>query len=162
VLWGFNRLKKISLPVTVALLVVILDLITKKLIETFVQPYEIIHVLPFLRIVNIKNTGAAFGLFSDLNNNFFIIISIAAIIFIIFYMIRTPSRLERLSLSLVLGGATGNLIDRLTLGKVIDFIDIFVNDWHWPAFNVADSALTVGIILFLIVNIKTWGKHNNS
>ena len=58
------------------------------------------------------------------------------------------------ALSLILGGAVGNLIDRLTKGKVIDFIDVFVGNWHWPAFNVADSALTVGMILFLWANLR--------
>jgi signal peptidase II len=69
------------------------------------------------------------------------------------YLLKLPVGLELYSLSLVLGGAAGNLLDRIIFGKVIDFIDIYVNDWHWPAFNVADSALTVGITLFIISNL---------
>jgi signal peptidase II len=134
--------------------VVILDVITKQIIETYIHPPDFIEVFPFLRIVNVKNKGAAFGIFSQINNNVFIIISIIAIVAIMLYLFKTRDKLEIISLSLVLGGATGNLIDRITISQVIDFIDFFINTWHWPAFNVADSALTIGIILFLFANIR--------
>ncbi|MEF9426589.1 MAG: signal peptidase II [Candidatus Mariimomonas ferrooxydans] len=155
---GAKRLKnwydsKVFLMSAVSLSVVILDFITKKIIETHVQPGEIINLLPFLRIVNVKNKGAAFGLFSGLSNNTFIFISVVAIIAIILYMLKTSKRLELLSLSLILGGAVGNLTDRIQIGQVIDFIDFFVYNWHWPAFNVADSALSIGIILFILSGI---------
>jgi signal peptidase II len=101
----------------------------------------------------VENPGAAFGSFTGLGNNIFIIISIIAIIFISIYLSKIHKKLEFISLSLVLGGAVGNLLDRFQTGKVIDFIDFYVGSWHWPAFNVADSALTVGIILFLISNL---------
>jgi len=134
--------------------VVILDYITKRAIVEYVSPYEAIEILPFLRIVHVKNPAGAFGLFSNLHNNVFILISIIAIALIILYSIRLKRRLELFSLSLILGGAGGNLIDRLTIGQVIDFIDFFVGSWHWPAFNIADSAITIGIILFLWSNLK--------
>lgn len=142
--------------------VIFVDYITKKAIETYIQPHEVINVLPFLRIVNVKNTGAAFGILPNLSNNIFIFLSIVAVILIIIYILRTFKRLEVFSLSLVLGGAIGNLIDRVTIGKVIDFIDFFVNKWHWPAFNVADSALSIGIILFLWSNIRQWRHHKET
>ena len=156
---GVDILKKKLLPFLVFSSVVLLDYITKKLIEIYVKPYEVINVFPFLRIVNIKNTGAAFGLFANLGNNIFIIISLIAIILIILYLLRTDDKIETLSLSMILGGAIGNLIDRVTISQVIDFIDFFVGKWHWPAFNVADSALTIGIFLFLLANIRHWRRH---
>lgn len=134
-------------------LIVILDYITKRVIEQYVMPHETINLLPFLRIVHVKNPAGAFSLFAGLGNKGFILISIAAIIFIIVYAIKLQNRLELFSLSLILGGAIGNLIDRLTIGKVLDFIDFFIGNWHWPAFNVADSAITIGMILFLWVNL---------
>lgn len=166
---GAKRLKnwydsKGFLVSAVSLSVVILDFITKKIIETHVQPGEVINLLPFLRIVNVKNKGAAFGLFSGLSNNIFIFISVVAIILIILYMLKTSKRLELLSLSLILGGAMGNLTDRIQIGQVIDFIDFFVHGWHWPAFNVADSALSIGIILFILSSIihgKEGVKHTD-
>lgn len=140
-------------------IVVFLDYKTKQLVEAHIQLPGDEIVLPFFRIVNIKNTGAAFGLFSSLGNNFFIFISLVAIALIIIYMIKLPKGLELFSLSLILSGATGNLIDRLTFGKVIDFIDFF---GYWPAFNVADSAISIGVVLFLWSNIRDFRRHRKS
>ena len=154
-------MKKNIFPFFVTISVVLSDYLTKKVIEAYIQPYEVVNVLPFLRIVNVKNTGAAFGLFSNLSNKFFIAISIVAIIVIILYILRTMDKLEIFSLSLILGGAMGNLIDRITISQVIDFIDFFIGERHWPAFNVADSALTIGIFLLLFVNIRQWRHHKN-
>ncbi len=150
--------KSLFAPVTI-FIVVLLDFITKHMIEKYVNPHEIIDVLPFLRIVNIKNSGAAFGTLSNLGNHIFISISIVAIIFIVIYLVKTSESLDVFAFSLILGGAAGNLIDRLTIGKVIDFIDFFVGKWHWPAFNVADSALTIGITLFLWSQIRQMKHH---
>ncbi len=149
----FDSIPKVFFVPVVAITVAVLDYITKLVIEKHVHPLKDIEVLPFLRIVNIKNTGAAFGILSGLDNYVFIIISLAAIAFILTYISRTTVKLEIFSLSLILGGAVGNLIDRLKTGQVVDFIDFFIGDWHWPAFNVADSALTIGIILFLLSNV---------
>lgn len=147
-------MKKSTLIAMVASTVAILDFLTKKIIVAKIMPHESINVLPFLRIVHVENKGAAFGVLASLGNNIFIIISFIAILFIVIYISRVKKRMELFSLSLILGGAAGNLIDRIRIGKVIDFIDIFIGDWHWPSFNVADSALTVGIILFLVLNIR--------
>lgn len=153
-------LKKSFIIILVSSFVVLLDYITKKIIITKVLLYEKINVLPFLNIVHVENKGAAFSLFSDLGNNVFIVISFIAICIIIGYLSRITKGLELYSLSMILGGAVGNLLDRMRIGRVIDFIDFFVGKWHWPAFNVADSALTVGIILFLWANL-IHGKHTN-
>ncbi|HDZ62267.1 MAG TPA: signal peptidase II [Nitrospirae bacterium] len=159
---GARKLKKILSVSAIASIIAVLDYITKKLVETHVHPSEIIDVLPFLRIVNVKNTGAAFGMFSSLSNRIFIALTVIAIILILIYLSRSLKKLEIISLSFILGGAIGNLIDRVNIGKVIDFIDFFVNDWHWPAFNVADSSLTVGIILFIWTNIIHREHHNET
>ena len=148
---GLNKGIPIAL---ISSLIVLLDYFTKKTIESKVLLYESINVLPFLNIVHVENKGAAFSLLTNLGNNYFVAISIIAISVIIFYLSQLPKGLELFSLSMILGGAVGNLIDRLRIGKVVDFIDIYIGRWHWPAFNVADSALTVGIILFLLANIR--------
>lgn len=149
-----NGLNKGALIALISSLIVLIDYITKKAIVSRVMLYERINVLPFLNIVHIENKGAAFSLLSNLDNNYFIAISIIAVCGIIFYLSQLPKGLELFSLSVILGGAIGNLVDRLRAGKVIDFIDIFVGGWHWPAFNIADSALTVGIMLFLLANVR--------
>lgn len=138
--------------------VILLDYLTKRLVVAYIDQSEVIPLLPFLRIVHIQNPGAAFGLFSTIGNNIFIIISLIAIIFIVVYLLSVKRRLEIFALSLILGGAIGNLFDRLTIGKVIDFIDFFIGKWHWPAFNVADSSLTIGLILFIFDNLRSHKK----
>ena len=129
-------------------IIVLLDQVTKYLARTYINPMESIELLPILNLVSVRNQGAAFGMFRSLGNNFFIAISFAAILFM-FWVIVTAKEDYRI-FSLLAGGAIGNLIDRLTLGYVVDFIDFTVSGHHWPAFNVADSALTIGITFMLI------------
>ncbi|MBI4682705.1 MAG: signal peptidase II [Nitrospirae bacterium] len=135
-------------------IIIFLDYLTKKIIVAKIMLYESINVLPFLNIVHVQNRGAAFSILSNMGNKYFIGIYVIAIIAIVIYLSRLTKGLELIALSLILGGAVGNLIDRILIGKVTDFIDVFVGRWHWPAFNVADSALTIGIVLFLLANIK--------
>jgi len=146
-------MNKGALIAVISSIVILLDYLTKKIIVTKVMLYESINVLPFLNIVHVQNKGAAFSILSNMGNKYFIGISVIAIIAIAIYLYRLPKGLELVALSLILGGAVGNLLDRISIGKVTDFIDVFVGKWHWPAFNVADSALTIGIALFLIANI---------
>jgi len=135
----------------IAFLIVIVDQITKHLIMTYVKSFDMIEVLPFLHIVSVKNTGAAFGILRDIGSGFFIGVSVVAMILVIFLLVR--SKEGYVSLSLIFGGAVGNLIDRIVLGYVVDFIDFSIGKFHWPAFNVADSALTIGIILLLFSHV---------
>ena len=150
-----NGLGKGGIAIIISALVIMADIITKEIIVSSVSLYERINVLPFLNIVHVQNKGAAFGVFAGLGNNIFIGIAIIAIIFIVVYLMKAPKGLETYALSLVLGGAIGNFVDRVRIGKVTDFIDVYVNDWHWPSFNVADSALTVGIALFIFSSFMT-------
>jgi len=147
-------MKKSALISLVSTLVMVLDYVTKRIIVDKLELYDSIRVFPFLNIVYVENKGAAFGMFASLGNNFFMAISFIALASILFYMSKLPKGLELFSISLIFGGAVGNLIDRIMFGKVIDFIDVYVDSWHWPAFNVADSALTVGITLFIIATLK--------
>lgn len=147
-------MNKGALITVISAIVIFLDYLTKKIIVSKVMLYESISVLPFLNIVHVQNKGAAFSILSNLGNKYFVGISVIAIIAIVVYLSRLSKGLELIALSLILGGAVGNLIDRIQIGKVTDFIDVFVGKWHWPAFNVADSALTIGIVLFLLANIQ--------
>ena len=132
----------------IALVIFILDQTTKYLIKSYVSPYEIIRVLPFFNIVYVENIGSAFGMFKSLGNVFFIIVAALAMVFVSILIIKDKD--NRLSFSLILGGAAGNLTDRIIRGYVIDFLDMYVGRYHWPAFNVADSALTIGIFLIAL------------
>lgn len=129
----------------VSLSIFVLDQFTKYLIKSYVSPYEIIRVLPFCNIVYVENIGSAFGMFKSLGNIFFIAVAALAMVFVTVLIIKDKD--NRLSFSLILGGAAGNLTDRIIRGYVIDFLDVYAGRFHWPAFNAADSALTIGIFL---------------
>ncbi len=140
------------------ILLIIVDQSTKIYIAKvmFDNMFENIEVLPFLNIVFVRNTGISFGLFSDgglLNRYFFTSFSIivGSILLVISFL--TKERLIRLSLLLIASGAIGNAIDRIYFGGVIDFIDIFIYNFHWPAFNFADIFITLGVIFLLFDNI---------
>jgi signal peptidase II len=130
--------------------VIFLDQITKHLIINNLSFYDSIEVFPFLHIVSLRNAGAAFGSFKSFGSGFFIAISIGAILFVINLLIK--GMYNTFGLSLVLGGAIGNLIDRIRFGNVVDFVDFNIGSFHWPAFNVADSALTIGIALMFLTS----------
>jgi len=132
----------------IAILVVLLDQITKFLARSLIGPFETIKVFPFLHLVSVRNEGAAFGLFKGFGNIPFILISLIAVIVVIVLLIRGKE--DRFGLALILGGAIGNMIDRITLGSVTDFVDVFAGRLHWPAFNVADSALTIGLVVMVV------------
>ena len=143
-------MKKKAIPVAVTVaFVTALDLITKHLAVSRISPYETIELLPFFNLVNVQNRGAAFGMFSALGSWFFISISLSAIAFILYLLVKTDE--SPVALSLIMAGAIGNLADRLTLGYVRDFLDVHAGGHHWPAFNVADSALTVGLVLIILI-----------
>ena len=136
--------------------VLLLDLLTKAAVRAWLATYEAIEVTPFLNIVHVRNRGAAFGLFSSFGNAFFILVAGAASLAVLYYMVRVPE--QRPVMALILGGAAGNLVDRFRQGYVTDFVDLHVGDLHWPAFNVADSALTLAIV-FLVVTAFRGGRE---
>ncbi len=110
----------------------------------------------------VRNKGAAFGILADnaIRIPFFITVSIIAMLGILWYIkrIRADQKLAQYALSLIFAGALGNLIDRIRLGEVIDFLDVFWQRYHWPAFNVADSAITIGVTLLFI---EMWREDNH-
>jgi len=132
----------------IAILVVLLDQITKFLARSFIGTFETVKIFPFLHLVSVRNEGAAFGLFKEFGNIPFIAISLIAIIVVVVLLMRGKE--DRFGLALVLGGAIGNMIDRITMGSVTDFVDVFAGRFHWPAFNVADSALTIGLVVMVV------------
>ena len=155
-------MKKNNYPIyfLISLAVLIIDQATKYLIQARLKLFETVEVLPFFNIVFVSNTGSAFGMLKGLGNVFFIVVAGAAIVIVAVLIIKF--REDRLAFSLVMGGAAGNLMDRLTHGYVVDFLDFFAGGHHWPAFNVADSALTVGIALLFIKTLfgpKDTGKQ---
>jgi signal peptidase II len=135
--------------------VLVIDQLTKYIIETRVRLYEVITVIPgFFNITHVRNKGAAFSLFAGapgaFRSVFFISVSVAAIVVIAVLIKKTGERLLILSFSLIAAGAAGNLIDRIRYGEVVDFIQWYLKSWYWPSFNVADSAISIGVTLLAI------------
>ncbi len=140
-----------------ALLVVLLDQATKYLVQLSVPRYGSIPVIEgFFNITHVRNPGAAFGFLAQAGPAwrffFLIAVTLAVMVAIIIFLERSRDAGKTFfaSLALILGGAAGNLIDRVIHGEVIDFLDIYIKTWHWPAFNVADSAISVGAFLLIL------------
>ena len=133
-------------------IVLVLDQITKYVIQTHVQLHDSITVVPgFFNITHVRNKGAAFGILSTLpefwRSAFFITVTLVAVAAIIVLIIKTHERLLVYAFSLIAGGAIGNVVDRIRYGEVVDFIQWYVKSYYWPSFNVADSAISIGVVL---------------
>jgi signal peptidase II len=146
----------------ITLLVLIVDHLTKWIVRTQMDVHDAIDIIPnYLRISYVRNSGVAFGLFADIQSVWkpYILAAMAvvAVIVILIYSARMPLNrtLLQLALAITLGGILGNFTDRIMHGFVVDFIEFHVKEsFHWPTFNVADSAITIGIALLLIDTVK--------
>jgi signal peptidase II len=140
-----------------SILIIILDQWSKLSVTATLQLYESIQMMPYFNLTYVRNEGAAFSFLSNaggwqrwLFTGLASVISIMITVWIV--RLKPQELLLAVALSLVLGGAVGNLIDRVAYGYVIDFLDVYYQGWHWPAFNVADSAICVGVFLMLLEN----------
>ena len=132
-------------------LIIFFDQLTKILVIKNFQLYESLSILPFFNLTFIVNYGFAFGFLNNpsLNQIIVILVIFSIISYFLYLLIKTQDQFFRFSLILVLSGAVGNFIDRVLHGFVIDFIDIYLGSYHWPAFNLADSSITLGFILIM-------------
>ncbi len=146
-----------------SLLVVILDQLTKWGASTYLPFHQAVSVMPFFNLTLLHNTGAAFNFLANENGwQRWFLAGLALLVsgFIIVWLtqLKATHRWLASALALVLGGAIGNVIDRLLYGYVIDFLDVYYQEWHWPAFNIADSAISVGAVMLLIDALR--GGHH--
>ena len=139
--------------------VLLIDQLTKFAVERALALHEVIEMTPFMNLVLVHNRGAAFSFLSDASGwqrELFIAIALAASVWIVWLLRRhSGETLFCLALSLVLGGALGNVLDRVLIGAVVDFIDLHAYGYHWPAFNAADSAITCGAVLLVWDALRT-------
>ena len=148
----------------VVLGIIFFDQVTKILADHYLNYRQPISVFPLFNLTLVYNPGAAFSFLSDAGGWqrwFFIMLSsvISIVLFIWLLKLKPEQKLQTVSIAMILGGAIGNLIDRSIYGHVIDFLDVYFQQHHWPAFNVADSAITVGAILLIIDSFKN--RHDN-
>ncbi|MBF0573305.1 MAG: signal peptidase II [Desulfamplus sp.] len=135
--------------------VIIFDQLTKYIITNILMLHETISITSFFNITHVLNPGGAFGLFANhsplVRKFFFLFVSSVVAIALLWFYIKSVDRYPFFSLGLaaIFGGAVGNLIDRFRYGKVVDFLDFYIGYYHWPAFNIADSAICVGMAIFI-------------
>ncbi len=142
-----------------SVVVIALDQITKVLASAQLVLHEPVPVMPFFNLTLMHNTGAAFSFLSQAGGWqrwFFVAVAVGVSLSLAWWLhqLRRGQLWLAASLALVLGGALGNVWDRIMLGYVVDFVDLYYGDWHWPAFNVADSAITVGAIMLLLDAVR--------
>ena len=159
---NFSMLKWLGL----SLFAILLDQGTKLAIDSSMKLYQSIPILPFFKLTYVHNTGAAFSFLSEAGGWqrwFFagLALVISCVIAVWLARLKQHETLLAVALALVLGGAIGNLIDRLAYGYVIDFLDVYYQTWHWPAFNIADSAITLGVVLMLLESFG-WVKSKDA
>ncbi len=140
-------------------LVIILDQASKWIMVSWLSLHETVAIIPFFNLTMAHNTGAAFSFLAQAGGWqrwFFVGLTsvISIVLFIWLKKLKTDAKLEAISISLILGGAIGNVIDRIYFGYVIDFLDVYYGTYHWPAFNVADSAIVIGAGLLIFDSFR--------
>ena len=152
-----GHLKRYLLFFSVAGGVILLDQVSKALVLRFIPLYKSIPVIPgFFSLTHIHNPGGAFGFMAQNNSILrhwlFLAAAMLALVLILYFYQHTPRthRWLGVALALIFGGAVGNMIDRLRFAQVVDFLDIHVGSFHWPTFNIADSGVTIGVLIFII------------
>jgi len=160
--------KYIILFGTVAVMV-FLDFVTKAYISSTMSLHESIVVIGgFFNITYVRNPGAAFSFLADapavFRMVFFVTVTVFAILLVLYYIVK--SKIEEpfviFALSLIISGAVGNLIDRVRFGEVVDFIDVYIGPHHWPAFNVADSVISVGAVILILEMFRGTKRQKDS
>ncbi|NOR68292.1 MAG: lipoprotein signal peptidase [Methylomarinum sp.] len=141
-----------------SLIALVLDQWSKIAVDGSMRLYESIAVIPYFNLTYVHNTGAAFSFLSEAGGWqrwFFAAMAliISTVLIVWLYRLKKHETLLAIALALVLGGAIGNLIDRLAYGYVIDFLDVYYQSWHWPAFNVADMAISLGVFLMILESL---------
>jgi signal peptidase II len=142
-----------------AALIAVLDQATKWVADAWLAPYTPVPLVPSLNLTLMYNEGAAFSFLAGAGGWqrwFFAGLATAVTIALGVWLhrLKATERMTAIGIALVMGGAVGNLIDRMLTGRVVDFIDVYYADWHWPAFNLADSAITLGVALLLIATLR--------
>jgi len=159
---GLTRVKKpVIFFFLTAVLVILLDQVTKFYVVSHFQLHESLPVIDgFFNLTYIRNPGAAFGFLAGASpvfrGLFFTAVTLIAVSLILYYLVKNlVSNLSLvIPLALILAGALGNLVDRIRFGEVVDFLDVYIAGYHWPAFNVADSAISIGAVFLIVEMIK--------
>jgi len=151
----------------ISAVIIVLDQVTKWLMVSWLALYETVAVMPYFNLTMAHNYGAAFSFLAQAGGWqrwFFIVLAIviSAVLVVWLAKLKPHAKLEAISLSLILGGAIGNVIDRIVYGYVVDFLDVYIGSSHWPAFNVADSVICIGAVLLILDSFKSEPESQTS
>lgn len=160
-------MKRFRLGLIAACLTLAADQLSKHLIFAWLKQFNGMHeILPFFNLVTVHNRGISFGMGNDFTYNtlFFSILALSIVGILLFWLRKETKPLPAIGYGLVIGGALGNVIDRVLFGAVMDFLDFHLYDTHWPAFNIADSAIFIGVVLLVWDSIihPEKGKNHES
>jgi len=133
----------------ISLIVILLDFASKEAILRTLNEGMLVEITPFFNLVYVFNPGVSFSMFSDAGPVILTVLSLFICAWIVYFIVKEKDGFSRSCLALMLGGAIGNVIDRLRFGAVVDFLDFHAFGYHWPAFNVADSAICIGVMLLI-------------
>lgn len=149
-----------------AVAVIVFDQLTKYIASTSLIMHQPVVVMPMFNWTLMHNSGAAFSFLADQGGWqrwFFAVIAVVVSIVIVLWIKRLQQheKWQAIALALILGGAVGNVIDRIWLGYVVDFIQVYYQQWYWPAFNIADSAISIGVVMIIIESIREYRTEKN-
>lgn len=148
-----KSLRKYCLGGFLFVFILLSDQLSKLIVVRHMRLGEWMNILPFFNIVHVRNKGVTFGLLSgSLQPIFLVILSLVVIGFLIDYVRKNKNHLP--FVSLIIGGAIGNIIDRIVYGSVVDFLDFHLGSYHWPAFNIADSAIVIGVFVLFFISLS--------
>ncbi len=154
--------RRLGLMLGLALTVLVVDQLTKFWVESTLDVGQFIPLSSFFNIVHALNTGAAFSLLADepgWQRWFLIALGICISVALMISLMLQPFQKDGTSFALLVGGAMGNVTDRITRGAVVDWLDFYLYRWHWPAFNIADVAIVTAAILLCVRTLPAWRKH---
>lgn len=151
--------------IVIAMIAISLDQYSKYFIFDFLTQKEthMLAITPFFNLVMVRNYGVSFGMFDGLTYGYLILsgIALSITVVLLIWMYKAQSFYYSTALGLIIGGAIGNIIDRMLYGSVADFLDFYIGNYHWPAFNIADSTVFIGVVMLLFENIFTNKRGNN-
>lgn len=140
-------------------LIIVLDQLTKVVMSNWLELYQTVAVMPYFNFTLAHNSGAAFSFLAGAGGWqrwFFIALAlvVSAVLVVWLSRLKAAAKMEAIAISLIIGGAIGNVLDRFIYGYVIDFVDIYIGSYHWPAFNIADAAICIGAVLLVLDSFK--------
>ena len=140
--------------VLIICVLIFIDQLSKWYVINLLKDIDVIEVFSYLQLIKVWNTGISFGMLHDFAYSNIIFCGVSVVItFVLFCLLVSSRKFDKVPISIIIGGSIGNIVDRIRCGAVYDFIDFYIDSWHWPAFNLADSFIFLGVLMMLRKNL---------